>query len=110
MFGLIVAGRLVSTNWEQISPTNLVSEITDAEAVNHLVVFLTGIFLLLQLTSPLNGSHVQGRSRSLTVWAVQCISVGLHRREENKSGNCWELSTTTNLQQYSGWTVKYIKH
>ena len=42
MFGLIVAGRLVSTNWEQISPTNLVSEIPAADTVNHLVVFLTG--------------------------------------------------------------------
>ena len=46
MFGLIVAGRLVSTNWEQISPTNVVSEITDADAVNHLVVFLTGRLLM----------------------------------------------------------------
>ena len=42
MFGLIVAGRLVSTNWEQISATNVVSEIPDADSVNHLVVFLTG--------------------------------------------------------------------
>ena len=42
MFGLIVAGRLVSTTWEQISPTNVVSEIPDADSVNHLVVFLTG--------------------------------------------------------------------
>ena len=42
MFGLIVAGRLVSTSWEQISPTNLVSEIPAADTVNHLVVFLTG--------------------------------------------------------------------
>ena len=43
MFGLIVAGRLVSTTWEQISPTNVVSEIPDADSVNHLVVFLTGM-------------------------------------------------------------------
>ena len=42
MFGLIVAGRLVSTNWEQVSPTNVVAEITDADSVNHIVIFLTG--------------------------------------------------------------------
>ena len=42
MFGLIVAGRLVSTNWEQVSPTNVVSEIPDADNVNHIVIFLTG--------------------------------------------------------------------
>ena len=42
MFGLIVSGRLVSTNWEQISPTNVVSEIVDADNVNHIVIFLTG--------------------------------------------------------------------
>jgi len=42
MFGLIVSGRLVSTNWEQASPTNVITEITDADSVNHVVIFLTG--------------------------------------------------------------------
>jgi len=42
MFGLIVSGRLVSTSWEQLSPTNLIAEIQDADSVNHVVVFLTG--------------------------------------------------------------------
>eukprot|EP00088_Acartia_fossae_P069414 TRINITY_DN905_c0_g1_i11.p1 TRINITY_DN905_c0_g1~~TRINITY_DN905_c0_g1_i11.p1 ORF type:complete len:203 (-),score=29.21 TRINITY_DN905_c0_g1_i11:357-965(-) len=42
MFGLIASGRLVSTNWEQISPTNCVAELTDADSVNHIVIFLTG--------------------------------------------------------------------
>ena len=60
MFGLIVSGRLVSTSWEQASPTNVVAEIQvlfvmgykghlgaslfvqDADSVNHVVIFLTG--------------------------------------------------------------------
>lgn len=42
MFGLIASGRLVQTNWEQISPTNCVAELVDADSVNHIVVFLTG--------------------------------------------------------------------
>jgi len=42
MFGLIVSGRLVSTNWEQVSPTNCVAELSDADSINHVVVFLTG--------------------------------------------------------------------
>jgi len=42
MFGLIVSGRLVSTTWEQASPTNVIAEIQDADSVNHVVVFLTG--------------------------------------------------------------------
>ncbi|XP_023335195.1 protein OPI10 homolog [Eurytemora carolleeae] len=42
MFGLIASGRLVSTNWEQISPTNCVTELVDADSVNHIVIFLTG--------------------------------------------------------------------
>jgi len=42
MFGLIASGRLVSTNWEQISETNCVAELTDADSVNHIVTFLTG--------------------------------------------------------------------
>jgi len=42
MFGLIVSGRLVSTNWEQVSPTNCIAEIPDADSVNHVVIFLTG--------------------------------------------------------------------
>ena len=46
MFGLIVAGRLVSTNWEQVSPTNVVAEINDADNVNHIVIFLTGSLLI----------------------------------------------------------------
>jgi len=42
MFGLIASGRLVSTNWEQISETNCVAELVDADSVNHIVIFLTG--------------------------------------------------------------------
>jgi len=42
MFGLIASGRLVATNWEQISPTNCAIELPEAENVNHIVVFLTG--------------------------------------------------------------------
>merc|ERR1711962_1200836 len=42
MFGLIASGRLVSTKWEQASPTNFITEIHDADSVNHVVVFLTG--------------------------------------------------------------------
>nr|ALS04500.1 protein OPI10-like protein [Acartia pacifica]ALS04502.1 protein OPI10-like protein [Acartia pacifica] len=42
MFGLIATGRLVSTNWEQISPTNCVAELAEADSVNHIVIFLTG--------------------------------------------------------------------
>jgi len=42
MFGLIVSGRLVQTNWEQISPTNCVCELEDADSINHVVIFLTG--------------------------------------------------------------------
>lgn len=43
MFGLIVAGRLVQTNFEQVSPTRCVTTIVDADSINHLVVFLTGV-------------------------------------------------------------------
>nr|CAG4649668.1 EOG090X0D82 [Scapholeberis mucronata] len=42
MFGLIVSGRLVQTNFEQISETQFVITIPDADNINHLVVFLTG--------------------------------------------------------------------
>merc|ERR1712243_68578 len=42
MFGLIVSGRLVSTKWEQASPTNFIAEIPEADSVNHVVVFLSG--------------------------------------------------------------------
>ena len=63
MFGLIVAGRLVSTNWEQISPTNVVSEIADADSVNHLVVFLTGILPPCTLPADLSYFRVQAFPR-----------------------------------------------
>ena len=103
MFGLIVAGRLVSTNWEQISPTNVVSEITDADAVNHLVVFLTGIRLVSSNQPSWSQlSHVQDQNPSRMASAEPCISVGPHLQGENRPGNSWEPSTTRNPQRYSG--------
>ena len=35
MFGLIVSGRLVSTSWEQASPTNVVAEIQVHLAIDY---------------------------------------------------------------------------
>ncbi|KAG5892094.1 hypothetical protein JTB14_011994 [Gonioctena quinquepunctata] len=43
MFGIIVSGRLVQTEFQQISETQLVTTINDADNINHIVVFLTGI-------------------------------------------------------------------
>ncbi|GLH08295.1 hypothetical protein R5R35_002534 [Gryllus longicercus] len=43
MFGVLVTGRLVQTDFEQVSPTRCVSTIVDADSINHIVVFLTGI-------------------------------------------------------------------
>ncbi|KAK3913683.1 Protein Hikeshi [Frankliniella fusca] len=43
MFGLIVSGRIVQTDFQPLTPTNLVSTIPDAENINHVVVFLTGL-------------------------------------------------------------------
>ncbi|KAK4016128.1 hypothetical protein OUZ56_031087 [Daphnia magna] len=42
MFGLIVAGRLVQTDFQQISEAQFAITIPDADNINHLVVFLTG--------------------------------------------------------------------
>ncbi|KAJ8951467.1 hypothetical protein NQ318_000161 [Aromia moschata] len=42
MFGIIVSGRLVQTEFQQISPTQFVTTINDADNINHIVVFLTG--------------------------------------------------------------------
>ncbi|XP_046735214.1 protein OPI10 homolog [Diprion similis] len=42
MFGLIVSGRLVQTDFQQVGETQYVITIPDADNVNHVVVFLTG--------------------------------------------------------------------
>nr|CAI5824956.1 unnamed protein product [Callosobruchus analis] len=42
MFGVIVSGRLVQTEFTPISDTQFVTTIQDADNINHLVVFLTG--------------------------------------------------------------------
>ncbi|KAL3278483.1 hypothetical protein HHI36_013802 [Cryptolaemus montrouzieri] len=42
MFGLIVSGRLVQTEFQPISQTQFLTTITDADNINHVVVFLTG--------------------------------------------------------------------
>lgn len=43
MFGVIVAGRLVQTEFQQLSETQFVFNIPDANDINHIVVFLTGV-------------------------------------------------------------------
>lgn len=43
MFGVIVAGRLVQTDFQQVSEMQFLITIPDADNVNHLVVFLTGV-------------------------------------------------------------------
>lgn len=42
MFGLIVAGRLVQTDFRQVNETKFVITIPDADNTNHIVVFMTG--------------------------------------------------------------------
>lgn len=43
MFGLIVAGRLVQTDFCIVSEREVAIEIADAESINHLTLFLTGV-------------------------------------------------------------------
>jgi len=42
MFGLVVAGRLVDTAPQQTDAAKFVFNVTDADTVNHLTVFMTG--------------------------------------------------------------------
>lgn len=42
LFGVIVAGRLVQTDFERIDDAHFVINIPDADSVNHIVVFMTG--------------------------------------------------------------------
>lgn len=42
MFGLIVAGRLVQTDFQQVNETQFVITIPNADNTNHIVVFMTG--------------------------------------------------------------------
>nr|CAG4641188.1 EOG090X0D82 [Eulimnadia texana] len=42
MYGLIVSGRLVQTDFTQVGPTQVVTTVADADNINHIVVFLTG--------------------------------------------------------------------
>ncbi|MFH4982531.1 hypothetical protein AB6A40_009240 [Gnathostoma spinigerum] len=43
IFGVIVAGRLLQANFVQASETEFVTEVPDANTINHVVVFLTGV-------------------------------------------------------------------
>lgn len=42
MFGCIAAGRPVQTNLVQVDSSKYVFELTNAESINHLVIFLAG--------------------------------------------------------------------
>jgi hypothetical protein len=41
-FGLIISGRLVQTDFQQIDATKFITNITDADSINYIVTFLTG--------------------------------------------------------------------
>ncbi|KAL7079318.1 hypothetical protein ACQ4LE_001532 [Meloidogyne hapla] len=43
VFGLIVAGRMVQTDFTALKEMEYMIEIADAESINHLVIFLTGL-------------------------------------------------------------------
>ncbi|EGI69866.1 PREDICTED: protein OPI10 homolog [Acromyrmex echinatior] len=42
MLGIIVAGRLVQTDFQQVGENQFLITIPDADNINHIVVFLTG--------------------------------------------------------------------
>lgn len=42
MFGLLISGRLVDTNFREVDTTHAVIDVLDADNFNHVVVFLTG--------------------------------------------------------------------
>ncbi|XP_060585406.1 protein OPI10 homolog [Ruditapes philippinarum] len=42
MFGIIVSGRLVQTDAQQVSENQILFNIPDADSINHIVVFMTG--------------------------------------------------------------------
>ncbi|KAG6462121.1 protein OPI10 homolog isoform X2 [Manduca sexta] len=42
VFGLIVSGRLVQTDFTPLSETRFLVTITEADSINHVAVFLTG--------------------------------------------------------------------
>jgi len=42
MFGCIVSGRLVQTDFQQLEPTKFLLNMTEADKINYVVLFLTG--------------------------------------------------------------------
>ncbi|XP_032676528.1 protein OPI10 homolog [Odontomachus brunneus] len=42
MLGILVAGRLVQTNFQQVGENQFLTNVPDADNINHIVVFLTG--------------------------------------------------------------------
>lgn len=43
MFGIIVAGRLVQTDFQMVGETQFLVNIAEADSINHIVVFMTGV-------------------------------------------------------------------
>ena len=42
VFGMIVAGRLVSTDFHAVDETHFVINVPEADNIRHIIVFLTG--------------------------------------------------------------------
>ncbi|GLV44074.1 uncharacterized protein CBL_12630 [Carabus blaptoides fortunei] len=53
MLGVIVSGRLVQTDFQQISESQFLNTILDADNINHIVIFLTGLAPLPEGTAGL---------------------------------------------------------
>lgn len=43
LFGIIVSGRLVQTDFQPVDSNKFLVSIPEADALNHIVVFLTGV-------------------------------------------------------------------
>lgn len=61
MFGCCVAGRLLQTNLQQVDETHAYFELTNANGINHICVFLlgTGKFISFTMYKQYTDSNVK---------------------------------------------------
>lgn len=102
VFGVIASGRLPQTDCVEISPGKYLMTIQDADAINHLVVFLTGITAL-----PVGKSIVvlliRHSSNQLSFWQTwEAVSTFLGQIQTHpKLGSILDLYPTISQVQYS---------
>ena len=72
VFGMIVAGRLVSTDFQVVDETHFIINVPEADNIRHIIVFLTGSQPLPDNTAA-GGENTSKNNICLILFFIHCL-------------------------------------